>query len=361
MARLLELPREIREQILREVIVSERRSPASIAECGNRVPLPNHIDETLPDITSIYIEDGPLRFPKDALLATCRQLRSETEELLKLIGPDKLPYTLDVMLVDQVGIFPTWLSFPAMPTRIELLRIRVRLFDKPENFSREWEECIDEDDELTWWNLIVLFTVYILGMWKRNDLEPVDETTMEAAGGDDWSDVSSEGVDDGFSDIAPYVINKIELEFPRAATLLGFSVHPLTLQQRRRFMTDEYFQEEHQPAMRFNDAFVILSDPAEDDYTPYRQALFANIGSVTVVGGNTFSITRMFLEYYAENHLHGATTDPSSGFEMIQVINRARRRRQQLGLWDETECKEYSQFIKDLAMWEAMFLADDIS
>jgi len=32
-----------------------------------------------------------------------------------------------------------------------------------------------------------------------------------------------------------------------------------------------------------------------------------------------------------------------------------------LGLWDETECKEYSQFIKDLAMWEAMFLADDIS
>lgn len=83
------------------------------------------------------------------------------------------------------------------------------------------EECIDEDDELTWWNLIVLFTVYILGMWKRNDLEPVDETTMEAAGGDDWSDVSSEGVDDGFSDIAPYVINKIELEFPRAATLLA--------------------------------------------------------------------------------------------------------------------------------------------
>ncbi|KAJ6442180.1 Protein argonaute 18 [Purpureocillium lavendulum] len=357
MISLLDLPREIRDQILREVILSQRKPPVSLADCGNRVPLPNQYDEVWPDITSIYIEDGPLRFPKDALLGTCRQLRSETEQLLALIGPEKLPYTLDVMLVDQVGIFPTWLTFPAMPTRIELVRVRVRLFGKPDDFDREWEECVDDDDELTYWNLIALFTVYILSMWKRNDLEPVDETTG-AATGDDWSDVSSQGAPEGtFSETAPYVIDKIQLELPGFGTTVGFSVHPLTLQQRRRLMNDEIFKREQQPAVRFSDSFVILGNPAEEEYDPYRQALFANVGSIAVSGGNTFSITKMFLEYHAENHMHGATSDPRSGFELIQTINRGKRRRQELGLWNDEGCEEYSQFVKDLSTWEEMLSA----
>src|SRR5690242_13424347 len=108
MRTLLSLPREIRDQILREAIFIQRPLPASPSVSQDRICLRNTFDPYWAHETNIYVEKGLTGSAHMPLLRTNRQLHTETEELLKEL--EVIPYRLDIMFVKECGIFPTWLS-----------------------------------------------------------------------------------------------------------------------------------------------------------------------------------------------------------------------------------------------------------
>lgn len=150
LASLLSLPWEIRSVILLNVLKPQRRrEPVFDATfIKKRVWLRNCFDETNPKTTTLFIEKPgtwPLARSARALQATNRQLREEVMLLINetfKTGKAKALFILDIMIVKDVGIFPTWLSFPYKTKRILSLRVNLRIVrPDPRTVPREWIEA----------------------------------------------------------------------------------------------------------------------------------------------------------------------------------------------------------------------------
>jgi len=92
----------------------------------------------------VYFEGSPNAFksPAFGLLGTCHQLRAET---LDCVSKTKVPYVLDLLIIDDESIWATWLSIPPMKSSIiETLEIKVRFqqtryfFDYEPFLGRDW-------------------------------------------------------------------------------------------------------------------------------------------------------------------------------------------------------------------------------
>ncbi|KAH8708384.1 hypothetical protein GQ44DRAFT_715579 [Phaeosphaeriaceae sp. PMI808] len=165
MATLLSLPREIRDQILRDAIYILRPLPASPSVSQDRIRLRNTFDPYWAHETKIYVERGLAGSAQMPLLWTNHQLRTETEELLKGLGV--VSYRLDIMFVKECGILPTWLSFPNWRRHIDTVHAQVRIFNPPEGINSEWLKSAhfhgNGDGSIqTGWNIMFLLTVYLL-------------------------------------------------------------------------------------------------------------------------------------------------------------------------------------------------------
>ncbi|KAJ3479944.1 hypothetical protein NLG97_g8188 [Lecanicillium saksenae] len=117
---LFSLPLEIRRTIILVVL-----------KCGRRKePTPDQ-EVWRPETTNIYVQRHKNRLIHgNGLVATCRQLRSETFTLIKDTlkpGLVDVPFVLDVMVVKHVGVILTWMSFPYKPLRIRKLTVNVRV------------------------------------------------------------------------------------------------------------------------------------------------------------------------------------------------------------------------------------------
>lgn len=175
---LLALPWELRSIICLEVL-KHRRTKQPIFDrklVENRVRLRNCFDRSFPEDTNIYIRKPRCRYIHGrGLLETCQRLRRDVmlliNEQLKT-GRIEIPFVLDVMFVKDVGIFPTWMSFPYRTKRILNLRLNVRIIrPKPDLIPLEWVEMgrHRRDDwskihtEPTQWNLLTVVSLYALG------------------------------------------------------------------------------------------------------------------------------------------------------------------------------------------------------
>lgn len=166
MTTLLTLPREIRDLILRDAISLESSPPSAHSVSSGRERLLNDVDPYWTPTTNIYVEPGLDSSAQTALLQTCRQLRAETQYILET--PDARPYRLDVLLVKECGLFPTWLSFPRHQKHIDELYVQMRVSDRPENINEEWLEAAryrgDSDGSArTCWNIMFLLSAHLLG------------------------------------------------------------------------------------------------------------------------------------------------------------------------------------------------------
>ncbi|KAF2274928.1 uncharacterized protein EI97DRAFT_93911 [Westerdykella ornata] len=162
---LLSLPWEIRHQILRDAVSLERHPPSPCSIGSGRVCLRNHVDPYWTPITNIYVETEPVSSAQNALLQTSRQLRTETQDVLK--ATDARRYRLDVLFVKECGLVPTWLSFPRHQKHIDEVYVQMRISDPPDK-PDEWLEAARYADDFdgsdrTSWNIMFLLTVYLLG------------------------------------------------------------------------------------------------------------------------------------------------------------------------------------------------------
>ncbi|KAJ6789328.1 hypothetical protein PWT90_01068 [Aphanocladium album] len=174
---LFSLPLELRRAIILDVLTCGRRKEPTLTKklVSGRVRLRNCFDADRPETTNIYVQRHKNRFRHgNALLATCHQLRSETLTLINdTIKPGRaeVPFVLDVMLVKDVGVFPTWMSFPYKPRHIKKLTVQVRivrpgrLVVPPDWFEAARYKKSEHDFERSSpsaWNLFVVLVVYAL-------------------------------------------------------------------------------------------------------------------------------------------------------------------------------------------------------
>jgi hypothetical protein len=108
---LLSIPVEVREQILANVILEERKQPTF----GSLVTSTMVPRREVANVTS--------------LLLTSHRLYHETRALLKRLFPNGVTYKLDIIFVNNKTIRPTWLHVPAFTRWIENLEISVRCYD----------------------------------------------------------------------------------------------------------------------------------------------------------------------------------------------------------------------------------------
>ncbi|KAE8407358.1 hypothetical protein BDV37DRAFT_240882 [Aspergillus pseudonomiae] len=125
MLSLLDLPLELRELIIELVLNSQRMPPAAPSQ-SNR--------GDFRDIKyrawrhDIYYERRQSHCPNNAsgLILTNHQLSEETLAALDRIS--STPYILDLSVLHEVELYPTWLSVPRLTHRVSTLLVNVRLF-----------------------------------------------------------------------------------------------------------------------------------------------------------------------------------------------------------------------------------------
>ncbi|KAJ3473372.1 hypothetical protein NLG97_g10342 [Lecanicillium saksenae] len=174
-AYILRLPWDIRCIIIADVTRGAPERPPNLTPefIKDRARVMNSFDEDTPAETNIFLpKGGCARTHGNGLLGTNRQLRQDTLDFIHNMREREasdVPYALDLMLVHNVGIFPTWVSYPFRPKRMARLQINIRTV-RPEKglVPREWIFRCDQMDSRQWhsravWNLIVIYLFYTTG------------------------------------------------------------------------------------------------------------------------------------------------------------------------------------------------------
>lgn len=198
-ASLLSLPWELRRAILLDVLKPRRQrrvEPVFDRKfMRERVRLRNLFDEGHAEATNIYVEKPgtwPPAPPARALQATNRQLRDEATllitETLKKKGKarPKAPFILDIMVVKDIGVLPTWLSFPCKTRRILSLRVNVRIvrLQDAKAVPIEWVEQARypaDKTSATFWSFFAALTLIPLSRLRYRPAAAEGTTGIKSA------------------------------------------------------------------------------------------------------------------------------------------------------------------------------------
>lgn len=176
MTTFLHLPREIREHIIEFAVLHKDIRAESIADRPSRAEVHdgfNYFSRT---------QGIGIKWPKghaDANLTTspCGLLLSNKrvrEETLYVIGrqTDQNPH-LDVLLVEEDEIWPTWTYIPAVPNdRPRVINCTIRM----SGLSKEEHNGFEEESNLvTLWRFSSLLERMLRCTWKRPISDDVDE------------------------------------------------------------------------------------------------------------------------------------------------------------------------------------------
>ncbi|KAJ9647882.1 hypothetical protein H2201_001248 [Coniosporium apollinis] len=155
MSSFLGLPRELRDQIYELVLDSPNAAPSS-PKCyqGNSAELLKH--ET-PYIESSYCNYLPRALPLTAsrsLLRLNHQVRNETLAMLSYLSATRgSRYVLDIMIADEVRLYPTWLLIPSTPAvnpHIDKVSVTFRIFGDCGEQRSGWQISDGGPGEMVW-------------------------------------------------------------------------------------------------------------------------------------------------------------------------------------------------------------------
>ncbi|KAJ3478221.1 hypothetical protein NLG97_g8635 [Lecanicillium saksenae] len=193
-SRLLSLPWEVRRPIIATVLPQGRSKLPSLSDklIKSRVRLRNCFDASHPEVTNFYVPRYKNhRVNGNGLRATNRQLRYETDLLIEeelKSGKVEVPFVLDIMLVREIGVFPSWMSFPYQPEHLKKLTINLRII-RPgtATLPDEWVEMARYKYHKyvptldTCWHLFMGIVYYALGCFsvKPDPLLPRVEPGMQ--------------------------------------------------------------------------------------------------------------------------------------------------------------------------------------
>lgn len=237
---LYSLPTELKRIIFLDVLQQGRKKEPTFTRAfiQNRIRLRNCFDGTYTeltksDTTNIYVpKHRYLKIHGHALLATNRQLRREIQALIEdelKSGKINVPFVLDVMFVKDIGVFPTWMSFPYKPRRLErleLIHVNVRIIRQgaAAAFPNQWIEAARYPTDNPYrqyglspatWNLFMVLTLYAMGRFSAKpvttNIKHLSQINPPKA--PHKQEKNSEIVDAYFLPIAPYTTDKLHVDF----------------------------------------------------------------------------------------------------------------------------------------------------
>ncbi|KAJ5818205.1 hypothetical protein N7474_003796 [Penicillium riverlandense] len=125
---VLILPREIREYIIEQVLCGCHTPPTYPSKSG-RIDFHDIIYKAWRSRTKIYHEQRGTHCPSNCLplLLTSRQIHDETQCILNRKNT-KSTYVLNISVLNDYDLFPTWISVPYITNRVYALYTDVHLF-----------------------------------------------------------------------------------------------------------------------------------------------------------------------------------------------------------------------------------------
>ncbi|KAL8687931.1 MAG: hypothetical protein Q9218_006034 [Villophora microphyllina] len=155
------LARELRDKIYDDLLLSSK-SPPSSSEDKTRWNMPSEDDMEVMEYhnRSVYPTEV-LKLDTAALQLSCRQVHREVcAAVARLERLKRLSYTLDIMMVDETMIYPTWVSFPVLLRYIPRLDVDVRLLGDVAGKRSGWTPG-DGGPPLMVWGLFCLLERFL--------------------------------------------------------------------------------------------------------------------------------------------------------------------------------------------------------
>lgn len=131
MSLLLRLPRELRDQIYSYVVLAEKTRP-DLKESFDQLVNPRMSQNdsasrrTFTDGTVLYLPQHDLNTSM-SLLQVSRQIHAEVLEVLSRIEASPLTCSLDIIILDEMLLLPTWLSVPSHRTSVDTVKVTFRI------------------------------------------------------------------------------------------------------------------------------------------------------------------------------------------------------------------------------------------
>ncbi len=166
MTSLLDLPREIRDQIYKLVLDSPNTAPLSPVSYRGQY-------RQTPKCETLYSDmDHGNHFPREPPLTASRcllrlnhQVRGETLAMLSHLNAiHGSRYVLDVMIENEVRLYPTWLLLPFSPgvtPHIDTVEAKIRIFGDSDERRSGWQAG-DGGPGFTVWALLALIERFLL-------------------------------------------------------------------------------------------------------------------------------------------------------------------------------------------------------
>lgn len=123
------LPRELRDQICTHAILTPD-TPPSITQSTEAL-LASRVQFKTPKLRAwsdvVYYEPNAPNKASTSLLQVCKQLRAETQTTLANIAANPTSYALDLILLNETDLLPSWTSVPVATTRVNTVDVAFRI------------------------------------------------------------------------------------------------------------------------------------------------------------------------------------------------------------------------------------------
>lgn len=141
MPNFLDLPRELRDRIL-ELVVAHRVDLPDIEDLSTlaigRTAINDVAAGPWAGTRSVFYENEPRVNALRSIFTVNRQLRLEAKQALaraKLSGV----HELDIIILDETNLIPTWIYAPSVTYRIETLKVTIRVANTNNSCSPKWQ------------------------------------------------------------------------------------------------------------------------------------------------------------------------------------------------------------------------------
>lgn len=135
MPSLLDLPRELRDEILGLVLFTPPRIPLDFScydHLRRELTVPSHDQQGLIRFYHLVkvlpnnIQYNAFFTTRASLLLLNHQLNAETSSLLRRKRPSAMQYVLDIAVVNDLELWPTWISVPLLAGEIDEIYVSIR-------------------------------------------------------------------------------------------------------------------------------------------------------------------------------------------------------------------------------------------
>jgi hypothetical protein len=132
MPSLLSIPQELRDQIIENVIINELKPPEDTKSAELNRSHSTEFDYPLCRSWSygpqhVRYAKGKMRVNSASLLQVNKQLNEETKAALARRYPEGVKYKLDIMFVNEIELWPTWLLVPSVSHMVAEVDVKIRI------------------------------------------------------------------------------------------------------------------------------------------------------------------------------------------------------------------------------------------